>query len=627
MHFSISQVISNIFKTPYLRKACISTFLILIAFPLVFYFALGPTMSDVIVQNIETNANATARHFSELINPKNQEMTEALFKDPAKAAVIDGFRNDQKFEKIQIFSKTGKVLYSSSPTDIGLINTKPYFHDLVAKGYNYSKIVQKEQKTAEGRVVKTDIVEAYAPVMHLEKFLGAFEIYYDITEEKASLANMIRFYGLLWLGLTLSLLVAFSFVFYYTSKEMLQHQLAQTEKREGEKRLLHEKATRLEALGSLSGGIAHDFNNILAIITGFTELALAKVEPSSEVVEDLQEVLAAGERARILIQQILAFSKDADQRHEPILLKNFLEDVIKSLKLACPANVAIHTRIDSDAYVFAETSKLRQLIMNLCTNGLQAIEGKKGDLNIALTNVEIDSENAEHYHALRPGPFVKLSITDNGKGIKEEDIPRIFDPFFTTKKRGLGNGMGLTAAHGIVQGLHGVIHVYSENGKGSTFNVFLPKYSTGQPSEAKDTPPAETPGPAKETILFVDDEAALAKIGQRLLEKIGYRVKTTTSSTEALELFQSTPDKFDLVISDISMPIMTGDELAKEILDIRPDVPIILCSGFAGTTKNDLHQKVDVKAIIDKPIMKDDLARTIRQVLNASLQEKKGAKP
>jgi len=378
---------------------------------------------------------------------------------------------------------------------------------------------------------------------------------------------------------------------------------------------LHQ-SQRMQSIGTLAGGIAHDFNNILSAIIGYTELTIDYLENGSLPYNNLQEVLEAGERAKGLINQILTFSRQSEQDLKPLQLKLIVKEALKLIRATLPSTIEIHQDLTSDAAILGDQIKIHQVLMNLCTNAGHAMPGKGGMLSVCLSEVELDSSFRIKHFDIKPGPYLKLSISDTGHGMSASLMERIFDPFFTTKEKGKGTGMGLSVVHGIVKSHNGTIHVYSEPGEGSTFNVYLPIIE----KQLEQKIIAEKPIPTgTEHILFVDDEESLINMGKQLLVSLGYDVTTRISSIEALELFKTRPDTFDLVITDLTMPNMTGDELAKQLMAIRSDIPVILCTGFSTRITEEKAKSMGIRAFILKPLIRKDIAETIRKILDHEL--------
>jgi len=392
--------------------------------------------------------------------------------------------------------------------------------------------------------------------------------------------------------------------------DISEHKLMQEEKAALESRL--QQAQKMEAIGTLAGGIAHDFNNILSAVIGYTELALSDAEPDSTLYRNLQEVFRASGRAKDLVKQILTFSRQAEQELKPVQIKLICKEAIKFLRASLPTSIKIHQDLQSDSLTLADPTQIHQVLMNLCTNAGYAMGEKGGVLELKLIDVHLEASQTVKFPELKPGPYLELTVGDTGHGIPKNIIERIFDPFFTTKGKGEGTGMGLSVVHGIVGSYEGTISVSSEPGKGSTFKIYLPAVGNyKEPISIVE----ESVLSGSERILFVDDETAIVDMGKQMLQSLGYLITTRTSSIEALELFKAKPDRFDLVITDLTMPNMTGDKLAKELIRVKPEIPVILCTGYSARINQDQALAMGIRAFVPKPILRQEIAATIRQVL------------
>jgi len=371
---------------------------------------------------------------------------------------------------------------------------------------------------------------------------------------------------------------------------------------------------RMEALGTLAGGIAHDFNNILSAVIGFSEIALSEIEPGTLLHDNIGEILKAGQRARDLVRQILAFSRQAEQERMSLDLIPIITEVLKLLRATLPATIEINQRIDWNLKpVIANPTEIHQIVMNLCTNAGHAMRQHGGVLGIELSIAEPNPAFTINGLEITPDSFIRLTVSDTGDGIDPEIAKRIFEPFFTTKKIGEGTGMGLSVVHGIVKSLGGDIRVKSELGQGSAFEVYLP---VSNREEFQIAISDEGPIGGNERILFVDDEPALINIGQQMLERLGYEVVCCMDSLEALKLFREESDRFDLVITDMTMPGVTGDELAGEVMRIKPGIPVILCTGFSERIKENKARDLGICGFLMKPLLMKSVARAIRQALD-----------
>ncbi len=374
------------------------------------------------------------------------------------------------------------------------------------------------------------------------------------------------------------------------------------------------KAQKMEAIGTLAGGIAHDFNNILSAVIGYSELCLPQVAADAPVHRYLQQILAAGLRARDLVQQILTFSRKDDREFRPLQIAPLVKEVLKLLRSSLSATIEISLHIDPDLDpILADPTQIHQIVMNLCTNAAHAMDAEGGRLNVNISQVWLSEGDIRLHPGLNVGDYIKLSVQDTGRGIPPKIIPKIYDPYFTTKEKGKGTGLGLSVVHGIVQSYGGAIYAYSEPGRGSTFNVYIPFVNRRITVEKQ--PDKELTG-GSEHILLVDDEPALVDVGRQLLDKLGYRVSTAGGSLEALELFREAPQAVDLVLTDMTMPKMTGDKLAVELLKIRPDLPIILVMGYSTNISAEKALKMGIKAFLPKPMVAADLAAIVRKVLD-----------
>lgn len=375
------------------------------------------------------------------------------------------------------------------------------------------------------------------------------------------------------------------------------------------------QAQKMEAIGTLAGGIAHDFNNVLGAIMGYTELTLEDLPEGGFEAENLERVLEAGHRAKNLVQQILSFSRQTEQELVPVRMAGIAEETMKLLRPSIPTTIEMTCDLGgAHENILADPIQIHQVIMNLCTNAAQAMEEKGGVLDIKLSPVDIDEEASRGYAELRAGRYLRLMVSDTGPGMNNETLQRIFEPFFTTKEANKGTGMGLAVVHGIVKHHGGEITVYSEVGRGSTFNVYLPVHE-GEEASNQEAHPAP-PITGTERVLLVDDEEALVALGKEMLRRLGYHVTAFTSSVEALDYFRSHPDDFDVVVSDYTMPKITGVVLGLELLRLRPKLPIIIVTGFTQQLTPERAFLLGIKRVVMKPLTGSGVARVIREVLD-----------
>ncbi|MCP4688029.1 MAG: response regulator, partial [Desulfobacterales bacterium] len=385
-----------------------------------------------------------------------------------------------------------------------------------------------------------------------------------------------------------------------------------TERKRMEKQL--RQAQKMEAIGTLAGGIAHDFNNILGVIIGCAEIALLDLPRVAPVRPDLERVIKAGFRARELVKQILTFSRQTEREVRPIIIQPILKETLKFLRSSLPATISIEQRLPpEDRFILADPTQVQQIVMNLSTNAGHSMRNTGGELEVSLSDVELSDGDDAPGARIEPGPYLVLTIRDTGEGMSQHILDRIFDPFFTTKSIGEGTGLGLSVVHGIVKSMGGAITAESEPGGGATFQVLLPRIADARVRPETERP-ALPPG-GGERVLIVDDEPMLIEVLERMLHGLGYRTEAETGALSALERFRRTPDAFDVVITDLTMPEMTGDELARNIRGIRPDLPIILCTGYSETISGMTLDEAGVGSMLLKPIIRSRLARTLRETL------------
>jgi len=395
--------------------------------------------------------------------------------------------------------------------------------------------------------------------------------------------------------------------FVHIAKDVTQHKMLEAQLRQAQK---------MESIGTLAGGIAHDFNNILVPILGYAELALDRVTPTDPVVGDLKQITLAANRAKELVKQILAFSRQAEHELWPLEPHLVIKEALKLLRSSLPTTIEIRQKIAVDCgAIFGDPTQLHQIIMNLCTNAYHAMRDTGGVLGVSLSKIDIRDEDRKVVSLqLEPGPYVKLEVSDTGHGMDRQTMARIFEPYFTTKPQGEGTGMGLSVVHGIIKSYHGHISVYSEPGVGTTFRIYLPRVKE-KVERKEDALNGPLPS-GGERILLVDDEQTITTMLQMILEKCGYRVSSVNHSPEALALFLKDPTGFDLVITDMTMPVLTGFDLARQVLALRPDMPMILCTGFSELINKEKAAEIGIREFLMKPINSRGLAHCVRKVLD-----------
>ncbi len=385
---------------------------------------------------------------------------------------------------------------------------------------------------------------------------------------------------------------------------------------------------RLEAVGQLAAGIAHDFNNILTAINGNAKLALADLPPGHPVQQNLAQIEKAGSRATKLVRQILTFNRQQESKREVVKLTPVVDEALKLLRAALPAGIEIRTHFSPDApAIFADSTQIHQILMNLATNAADAMRERGGVLEVRLETITINADLARTSAELHEGPYVRLSIRDNGCGMSKSTMEHIFEPFFTTKPQGQGTGLGLSVVHGIMKNHGGAVSVYSEPEKGTIFHLYLPVAEGAE--EAQPRSHAEFRGQG-ERVLYVDDEEPLVLLMTHMLERLGYGVTGCTDPEKALEMFQSRPYEFDVVVCDLSMPGMSGIDLARALLQIRPGIPILMASGYIRAADNEQVRSLGLPDLILKPDTIEEMGNILHQLFadqKGSKQDEKGASP
>jgi PAS domain S-box-containing protein len=385
-----------------------------------------------------------------------------------------------------------------------------------------------------------------------------------------------------------------------------------TERKELQAQLL--QAQKLETIGTLAGGIAHDFNNILGPILGYTDMLLADQPEDSAIKSDLQHIMRAANRAKDLVQQILLFSRGGEHDRKPVLIHLIVTEALKLLKATLPTTIEIRHKIDPHCgAVLADPTQIHQVLLNLCTNAQHAMGEAGGVLTVRLNRFEADEEFARVHADMKPGHYVELNVSDTGHGIDPSSLARIFEPFFTTKQVGEGTGLGLSVVHGIVVRHGGAITVESTPSRGSSFRVFWPRAIVREVHvEMKELPHAAN----NESVLYVEDDDEVATVGKKMMERLGYRVTVALTGMDALEMFRDDPERFDAVVTDQTMPGMPGSELARELLKIRPGLPIVLMTGYSESITSETAGRMGIRGFLRKPIVTSELAVALRDSID-----------
>lgn len=392
-------------------------------------------------------------------------------------------------------------------------------------------------------------------------------------------------------------------------------QLKELQKQQLEAEARMREAQKMESIGTLAGGIAHDFNNILSPIIGLSDLLIEDLPPGSTQHENAAEILRAGRRGRDLVRQILSFGRKYKHQKAPLEIQHVVKEVLKLIRSTIPSDIDITSDIQKNCgMVMADPTQMHQIVMNLLTNAYHAVEPAAGGISVSLRETRVGNPQFSEI-GLEPGRYAVLSVSDTGCGIGKEFLDKIFEPYFTTKKEGKGTGLGLSVVYGIVKDHGGDIKVNSEVGKGTVFNVYLPLIARRNKSVLRKEETQAATG--DERILLIDDETSITRLVTQMLERLGYTVTAFNRSTDALKTFEADPHAFDLVITDMAMPVMTGDRLSREMLQLRPDLPIIMCTGFSSRISEKEAKAMGIKGYMMKPPVRSEITRLIRSVLDS----------
>ena len=397
-----------------------------------------------------------------------------------------------------------------------------------------------------------------------------------------------------------------------SGRDVTDRVLARRRLKQLESQLL--QSQKMEAMGTLAGGIAHDFNNVLATMLGFTELVLTDLPDDSPWRDNLEQVLKAGERAKGMVRQILTFSRHGKSESRPVAVQPVVAEALELLRASLPATISVDSHLDAPGEtVMADPSQIHQVVMNLATNAFHSMGSGGGLLRLVLEPLELEPEQAAAFAELEPGPYLRLTVSDTGQGMGPQTMQRIFEPFFTTKDKSEGSGMGLAMVHKIVKDYGGEVTVTSRPGRGSVFEVYLPLLTDAPETSPEDREHTGPPG-GSERVLLVDDEEPVGEMGRKMLERLGYRVSLYLSGHDALEAVRGAPQAYDLIITDLTMPHTTGDELARLLYEIAPELPVVIATGYGGRLPHE-DMPPNVRLLLSKPFSSREMAQAVRRAL------------
>jgi len=457
---------NNILKIPLLRNILFVSLVIVVALPLYDILFIYPAFTKLLSHDKRDDAIQIARHLSSFLVSQDTELKKNLLQAHLSDEMeqLRKVRDDFDLIKLKFFSKSGEVIFSSDPEDIGDINDKRYFHEIVAKGKVYAEVIQKDTESLEGQKMPADVVETYVPLMKDKEFLGAFEIYYDITAKKTELNSLLSRSSMVLFGLAFALLTVISITLFREKKTI-------TERKNIQARL--QEAQKMEAIATLAGGIAHEFNNALCVVIPNIDLLKTKVPDNEEINKHTQPIHSSAQRMAHLTSQLLAYARGGQYRPQQIFLNKFVQDTLPFIKHVIKPGIVVETDLSEDfCYVEVDLTQMQMVLLAVMVNAVEAIEDT-GCIRLTIRREQIDGEFAKGHPDLKPGSYVSLTVEDNGSGMSEETRIRVFEPFFTTKFQ--GRGLGMAAVYGIVKNHHGLVAVDSELGKGTVVRIYLPE--------------------------------------------------------------------------------------------------------------------------------------------------------
>ncbi len=582
------------------RQALLFAALLLFLLLLTFFWA--KKIADSIQKAMATFSLFFSRASSESVSIQHESLPFQEFRDIARSANAMMVTRQQAETALRESEHRHRIIFEKSPLGMVLFDPTGTITDCNDKFIEF-------MGSSRQKLIGFNTARQSTPQMQdaIRKALGGKASLYEDTYTSIT-GNKTRDLRVLFNPVTPDVTPTQVIA---TLEDITERRSAEAERRQLESRL--QQAQKMEAIGTLAGGIAHDFNNSLGAILGYAEMARTDSPPESTMAGDLEEILKAGNRAKDLVKQILAFSRQADTERILLFPAVIIKETIKMLRPSLPSTIEITSEIAPHTNaVLADPSQIHQIVMNLCTNAFHAMEESGGTLGIILKETDWTGTEPSGQE-LPPGRYIQLTVSDTGPGISPEVQRRMFEPFFTTKETGKGTGMGLSTVHGIVKSYGGLITCDSKLGQGTSFHVFLP--SEAEIPQSTDAT-LSLPPTGDEHILLVDDEEMLADMGGAMLERLGYTVTVRTNSFDALKTFEDQPDTFAAVITDRTMPGLTGSDLARRLLQIRPNLPIILCSGYTTAISEQKAKSLGIREVATKPLAMKDIARLLRKVLD-----------
>ncbi len=605
----------HVFRISYLRNIFIISLVIALGLPTFVLLIIYPSFKALLTKNTEDQAERVAKHLTYMVIQDRNKLDEEFPSTETQHTLQEIIKNF-RLMNLKIFSSSGKTLYSVAVQDIGKINKNKYFHEIVAKGRIFTKVVRKDTGSAEGQFFKADVVESYVPIMKNGAFIGAFEIYYDITERKKILDRLLLASSAVLSFVSLSLLCAITIILTKAGRNIIEREKAEKEKKESQDRL--SRSQKMEALGLLAGGVAHDLNNVLSGLVSYPDLILLDLPEGSPLRKPILTMQNSGEKAAAIVQDLLTLARRGVTNTEVLNINRIFSDYFRSPEFeklqSYHPGVHIETDFETDLLnIKGSEIHLKKAFMNIISNAAEAMPGG-GEIIVSTGNQYVDRP-IDGYQNINEGDYALVKVKDSGIGISNDEIAKIFEPFYTKKIMGRsGTGLGMAVVWGTVQDHNGYINIKSVEGEGTTFHLYFPVTKEAVAKESETMAIDRIVGNG-EKILVVDDVKEQREIADGILSKLNYRVTTVSSGEKAIEYMKN--HSVDLLVLDMIMPPgIDGLDTYRKILETNPKQKAVIASGFSETDRVKETQKLGAGQYIRKPYTLEKIAVAVRDELN-----------
>ena len=604
----------HVFRISYLRNIFIISLIIALGLPTFVLFIIYPSFKTLLTKNTEDQAERVAKHLTYMVVQDRNKLDEEFPSEETQHTLQIIIRNF-RLMNLKIFSSNGTALYSAVAQDIGKINKNKYFHEIVAKGRIFTKVVIKDTRSAEGQIFQADVVETYVPIMKNGAFIGAFEIYYDITERKKILDQLLLASSGILGFVSLSLLCAITIILTKAGKNIIEREKAEKEKKGLQDRL--SRSQKMEALGLLAGGVAHDLNNVLSGLVSYPDLILLDLPEGSPIREPILTMQDSGKKSAAIVQDLLTLARRGVTNTEVLNINRIFSDYFRSPEFeklqSYHPDVHIETDFETDLLnIKGSEIHLKKAFMNLISNAAEAMPGG-GEIMVSTGNQYIDRP-IDGYQNINEGDYALVKVKDSGIGISNDDIEKVFEPFYTKKTMGRsGTGLGMAVVWGTVQDHNGYINIKSVEGEGTTFELYFPLTREEVAKESVTMAIDRLMGNG-EKILVVDDVKEQREIADGILSKLNYQVTTVSNGEKAIEYMKN--HSADLLVLDMIMPPgIDGLDTYRKILETHPKQKAIIASGFSETDRVKETQKLGAGQYVRKPYALEKIGVAVRDEL------------